>query len=256
MDMVPKVNFYLEHKYTDVIVNNPENIVDGPAMYVANHLAFDDSLAIAAMYANATGNPLRLGGKKEYFEGKGVKVLGIPMFGKTIQKFVIETQQLSVSRDGDRKGTAQLVKDVKHLFSIGESVLLHAEGTRSVDGRLNRFKYGAAAFAIKNSVPLAPVSVTYPKQSWLRKSVEVTFGEPLHPVDYGMEFRHFTLLPDGLVDAMAPRLMNQNERIAAVTEILEQRVAEMSGQERSGYYLDPYTKKLIIPEDLTKQLEK
>ncbi|MDB5180132.1 MAG: phospholipid/glycerol acyltransferase [Candidatus Saccharibacteria bacterium] len=247
MNMVPWVNTWLAMRHV-MRHQGMENIPDGPAMFVANHLAFDDSLAIAAVYANTQNKPLRLGAKAEYFQGKGVNNRGF--FGKTIQKFVVDTQQIPVFRDNDRKGSVQLAKDIKHRFAIGESVLLHAEGTRSLDGRLNRFKYGAAAFAIKNSVPLVPVSITYEEQRFSPRSIaEVTFGKPLTPVDYGMEFQHFRLLPDGLVDAVAPRMMNQTDRIVAVTNILERRIAEMSGQKRSGYYLDPHTKKLIIPDN-------
>lgn len=255
MDMVPWVNAYLKLRHK-LVVEGTEHIPEGPAMFVANHLAFDDSLAIAAVYANTQNKPLRLGGKKEYFDGDGITLKGpfgikIEKFlGKPIQKFVTDSRQIPISRESDRKGTIELKNEIKRRFAIGESILLHAEGTRSIDGRLNKFKYGAASFAIKNSVPIVPVSIMYEKQRFSPRSVaEITFGQPLMPVDYGMEFRHFPFLPNGLVDAATPYVMNQNQRIAKVTDILEQRVAEMSGQERSGYYLHPYTKQLIIPED-------
>ncbi|HEY8992259.1 MAG TPA: hypothetical protein VIM37_00230 [Candidatus Microsaccharimonas sp.] len=138
---------------------------------------------------------------------------------------------------------------MKRLFTSGESLLFHGEGTRSIDGRLNRLKPGAAAFAIKNSVPIEPTSITYEKMPFsLRTIALVQFGKPLMPIDYGMEFHHYPLIPDSLVDAVIPRIMSQKERVSKVTDILEEDIAEMSGQERSGYFLDPYTKKLIIPE--------
>jgi 1-acyl-sn-glycerol-3-phosphate acyltransferase len=246
MDMVPWVDRYL-HLRHKLVVEGTENIPEGPAMLVANHLAFDDSLAIASAYAHAMNRPLRLGAKSEYFEGKGVNNKGL--FGKTIQKFVIDTQQIPVYRDSDRNGTVQLNKHVKRLFARGESLLFHGEGTRSTDGRLNRLKPGAATFAIKNSVPIEPVSITYEKMQFsLRTIALVQFGKPLMPVDYGMEFHHYPLIPDRLIDAVVPRMMSQKERTAKVTDILEEDIARMSGQERSGYFLDPYTKKLIIPE--------
>lgn len=239
--MVPWVNRYLDVKYADVVEEGLDNIIEGPAMYVANHLAFDDSLAIAAVYANHTGKPLRLGAKSEYFEGLGINNKG--RFGRTIKKFVVNTQQIPVYRESNRRGAVDLAKDIKHRFTIGESVLLHAEGTRSPDGRLNKFKYGAASFAIKNSVPLVPVSISYEKRPLLRRDFAVVqFGDALTPQDYGMEFHHYPLLPNALVDAVAPRVMNQSQRVAIVTDILEARVAAMSGQERSGVFIDPYDK--------------
>jgi len=255
MDLVPRVNKYLDVRHVMLPPQGIENIPEGPAMFVANHLAFDDSLAIAAVYANTQNKPLRLGGKKEYFDGEGItlkgpfgiKIKGV--LGKQIQRFVIESRQIPIARTGDKKDIVELDKEIKHRFSIGESILLHAEGTRSQDGRLNKFKQGAAAFAIKNSVPLVPVSITYTPQRFSPRSIaEVKFGEPLMPTSYGMEFRHYPLLPDGLVDMAAPRIMNQSARAIEVTAIVERRVAELSGQKRSTFFLDPYTKKLIIPE--------
>ena len=140
-----------------------------------------------------------------------------------------------MSRDGDRKGSVQLGESIKSTFSLGESLLLHGEGTRSIDGRLNRLKRGAAVYAIKYSVPLVPVGITYPKEKWHRSDIEVSFGRPLALPQYGAEFSDVPLSPDGFA--------------SAVTNIAENSIAEMTGQERSGYHLDPYTKKLLIPEE-------
>lgn len=247
MDMVPYIMKYLKLRYK-LGVGGTENIPDGPAMFVANHLRVDDSLLVAAMYATETKKPLRLGAKNEYFEGLGINNKG--RFGKTIQKFVTNTQQIPVYREDHARGVVKLEKDIKHRFSMGESVLLHAEGTRSLSGKLNKFQIGAARFAIRNNVPLVPVSVTYDKQRISpRKFAYVRFGEPLLPQAYGMDLHHYALIPDGIVSAVEPRMMNQSKRIEAVTDIIEQRVAALSGQERSGYRLDPYTKQLIIPDD-------
>lgn len=250
MDMVPKVDRYLRLKYKDIDQVGLEYIQDGSAMYVANHLRFDDSLAIAAVYAKATGRPLRLGAKSEYFEGEGITKYHI--LGERTKRFVEDTGQLPVYREDNARGAVQLDRAIKERFERGESVLLHAEGTRSIDGRLNKLKSGAARFAIKNSVSIIPVAVTYGRKKpyHLRESLKVEFGEPLTPELYGMDFSHPSLLPGKFVDAIAPRLMNPKERAAKVTGILEARIAAMSGQERSGYFLNPYTKQLEVPDDM------
>jgi len=239
MRAVPFVAAYLKLKYPHIHTTGRENIPDGPAMFVANHLRFDDSLIVAAAYAHYMKRPIRLGAKSEYFEGLGINNKGL--LGKSIKRFVDSTQQIPVYRSDNMRGAVTLGKEIKHRFELGESILLHAEGTRSTDGRLNKFQHGAAGFAIKYSVPLVPVSITYPRKGiitvpWLQ------FGEPLTSPDYGMEFQHFPLLPDGIVDAVTPRIMNQKGRTAIVTDITEERVAAMSGQERSGILLDPYAK--------------
>jgi 1-acyl-sn-glycerol-3-phosphate acyltransferase len=247
MDMVPQINKYLKFRYAEVVTEGLENIVDGSAVYVANHLRLDDSFAIAAVYANHTGRPLRLGAKKEYFDGDGFT--RFHLFGKQVKKFVEDTQQLSVPRDRDSRGLVVLDKDVKRRMIIGESLLLHAEGTRSKDGRLNKFKKGAVQFATRNKVPVGPASVNYGRMPFsFRQYVKVQFGKVHTPPTYGMDFHHHLLIPNRLVDAVAPRIMNQAERIETLTDLLEEDVASMSKQQRSGYYLDPYTKTLIIPE--------
>lgn len=242
MDMVPYISRYLKLRYAAIRTSGLEDIPEGPAIFVANHLRFDDSLIMAATYAQYMERPLRLGAKSEYFEGGGINDKG--RLGGLVQKIVDTTQQIPVYREDNRKGAVTLAKAIKYRLDIGESVLLHAEGTRSGDGRLNKFRAGAAAFAIKYSVPLVPVAVTYDDRHFYQRTIaDLQFGEPLTPQDYGMEFRHYQLIPDGLVDAIVPRIMKQSERIAAVTDIAERRVAAMSGQERSGLLIDPYAKK-------------
>lgn len=239
MRTVPFITAYLKLKYPHIQIIGRENIPDGPAMFVANHLRFDDSLIIAAAYAHHTKRPLRLGAKSEYFEGLGINNKGF--LGKPIQRFVESTQQIPVDRSGTGRGLGRLSKDIKYRFGIGESILLHAEGSRSIDGLLNKFQIGAAAYAIKYSVPLISTSITYPKFGLLTIP-RLEFDEPLVPPYYGMEFPHFKLLPDGLIDAITPRIMKQSERATIVSDIAEQRVQKMSGQERSRVFIDPYEK--------------
>lgn len=239
MQAVPIITTYLKLKYPHIRTLGKEHIPEGPAMFVANHLRVDDSLIIAAAYAHYMKRPLRLGAKSEYFEGLGINNKGL--LGKPIKRFVDATQQIPVYRADSARGAVTLGKALKYRFDIGESVLLHGEGTRSPDGRLNKFQIGAAAFAIKYGVPLVPTSITYPRRGIITVPT-LEFGEPLTPQDYGMEFHHYQLLPDGLVDAVAPRVMKQSERAAMVSAIAEQRVAAMSGQEQSGLLIDPYDK--------------
>lgn len=241
MDVLPFISKYIKLKYA-LNISGLENIPEGPAMLVANHLRFDDSLIIAAAFANYVKQPLRLGAKSEYFEGGGINNKGL--LGKPIQRFVENTQQIPVYREDSFKGAATLAKAIKYRFSIGESVLLHAEGSRSPDGRLHKFKQGAAAFAIKYGVPIVPVGISYDdRRIFQRTFVDLQFDQALMPQDYGTEFRHYRHIPDGLVNAVAPRFMKQSERAAKATEVLEARIGRMTNQELSGEFINPYAKK-------------
>jgi 1-acyl-sn-glycerol-3-phosphate acyltransferase len=68
----------------------------------------------------------------------------------------------------------------------GASVLLYAEGTRTMDGRLQPFKRGAFALAVKSGVPVIPLTVNG-SYNILRKhsisirpgSVELVLSDPI-----------------------------------------------------------------------------
>lgn len=236
MQALPFISAYLKLKYPHIRTLGRENIPEGPAMFVANHIEVDDSLIIAATYAHYMKSPLRLGAKSEYFEGLGINNEG--RFGKTMKRFVESTQQIPVYRADNVRGAVSLGKDIKYRFGKGESVLLHAEGTRTDDGRMNKFQVGAAAFAIKYGVPLVPTSITYPKKG-IFTIPTVEFGVSLYQPDYGVEFTEL-FGTDGV--AMRPAI-KQSEFIKLVSEVAELRVSGMSGQDPSGILLDPYAKK-------------
>lgn len=88
---------------------------------------------------------------------------------------------------------------VRDVFAHGGSVLFFAEGTRSRDGALQRFKNGAFAVAVRENVPVQPLvldgterlmakgSIAFPKAG--EKRVRVRVLEPLAPsADDGRSF--------------------------------------------------------------------
>ena len=60
--------------------------------------------------------------------------------------------------DRTRTGIAELNK-VAALIGLGHSLLLFPEGTRSVDGRVGRFKRGIFLLAVEADLPIVPVSI-------------------------------------------------------------------------------------------------
>ena len=236
MALAPYILAAMRAKF-DIRVEGADNIPDEPAMFVANHLRFADSLIGAAVYTQRKHLPLRLGAKSGYFEGTGIDDNG--KYGFLMKQFVTRTGQIPVYREDVARGFAVLSNETKKAFDSGESVLLHAEGTRSLDGKLNKFKTGAASLAIKNMVPIVPMSFSYGEPTgniWKRTPVEVAFGEPLEPLDYGLEIKPVPHVPQHLVETITrtARTVRRSERIHHVTDVLEQRVSELSGQERSG----------------------
>jgi 1-acyl-sn-glycerol-3-phosphate acyltransferase len=54
---------------------------------------------------------------------------------------------------------AQSLEEAAERIRTGASVLLFAEGTRSLDGKLQQFKRGPFNLAIKSGVPVVPVTI-------------------------------------------------------------------------------------------------
>jgi 1-acyl-sn-glycerol-3-phosphate acyltransferase len=54
---------------------------------------------------------------------------------------------------------ASLFRQVRSLMTAGASLIVFPEGTRSVDGRLGRFKRGIFLMAIEAGLPIVPVAV-------------------------------------------------------------------------------------------------
>lgn len=78
----------------------------------------------------------------------------------------------------------------------GQSFLIYPEGTRSEDGRLQKFKKGAVVMAIKAGAPIVPVACSgahrlMRKRSFVLRSGEilVEFLAPVDPSSFSLETR-------------------------------------------------------------------
>lgn len=213
----PVAKFMMDRKYPR-IVEGQENIPDRPAIYAPNHLQFVDSFLAATSYTEATGAAMRFGAKREYFDGKGIDNHG--KLGRAMKWFVENTEAIPVDRDASNpRAFFALQEAVQERIEAGDSVALHPEGTRSLDGRLNRFRSGAARIALALEVPLVPVGIVYtPRIHGKRTDVQVLFGEALTPDEY-------TEPPY--------RDLPRAKKAAALSEEIESRVSALTGQERS-----------------------
>jgi 1-acyl-sn-glycerol-3-phosphate acyltransferase len=154
-----------------VIAANHETYVDG--MWIGAYLPhghFRHLACIAAKDLEETHGPL---GRLIVKVGRAVPIdrFGNPMRGLIIAKKKVDE---------------------------GNIMLIHAEGTRSVDGRLAEMQKGAAYIAIKSHVPLLPVFIDGGYEVFSRhmknphpfdehghkRKVVLHFGKPLNPDDY------------------------------------------------------------------------
>jgi len=86
-----------------------------------------------------------------------------------------------------RRGQLRAVKDSMEWLRQGVSVFAFPEGTRSRDGRLQRFKGGVFAMAVKTGVPVLPVTIVnafkpYPPNALLPIKLASDMEMHFHPM--------------------------------------------------------------------------
>jgi 1-acyl-sn-glycerol-3-phosphate acyltransferase len=162
-----------------VQVEGRENIPPGVCVFAANHTSNADAPAIVGAI------PRRLGifGRKSLFD---IPIVGLAF---RLAKFV------PVDR-GNRDAALASVRQAVAYIKSGSSFLVYPEGTRSPDGRMQRFKKGAFVMAIEAGVPIVPVACSGAHRIMKKNSlvihpgkVTVRFGKPIDVSDYNVEQR-------------------------------------------------------------------
>jgi len=138
-------------------------------VYVSNHASMFDIPAIIA----AIPDQIRIIYKKE------LEV--IPVFGWGLKW----GSYIGIDRGRGTKAMKSLEEAVQKIRN-GASVLLYAEGTRTMDGRLQPFKRGAFNLAVRAGVPVVPLTVNgsyrlLPKHSMHIRAgtIELVLGRPV-----------------------------------------------------------------------------
>ena len=111
-------------------------------VYVSNHASMFDIPAIIA----GIPDQIRIVYKKE------LEV--IPLFGWGLKW----GSYIGIDR-GRRTDAVRSLEEAAEKIRNGASVLLYAEGTRTLDGKLQPFKRGAFNLAVKAGVPVVPLIV-------------------------------------------------------------------------------------------------
>lgn len=127
-----------------VTVAGLENLPQGPAVYVSNHLGYFD-IPVLLGYLGDDTKPLVA--KKE--------IEKIPL----IRDWMKELRCVFIDRDNPRAAVAAL-NEAADWVKGGYSMVVFPEGTRSKTGKTAEFKAGAFKIAQKNKVPVVPVCIT------------------------------------------------------------------------------------------------
>jgi 1-acyl-sn-glycerol-3-phosphate acyltransferase len=141
-------------------------------VYVSNHASLLDIPAVIA----GIPDQIRIVYKKELEK--------IPVFGWGLKW----GSYIGIDR-GNRAEAMKSIEEAAEKIRHGASVLLFAEGTRTLDGKLQPFKRGAFNLAVKSGVPVVPLTINgsftiLPKRSISVNpgTVELVLDSPL-PVD-------------------------------------------------------------------------
>lgn len=151
--------------YNRLEVNGATNIPDAPVVVASNHASNIDPPLVGSIWPTQ----LRYLAKDSLFNA--------PLFGAAIRALGAVPV---VREDGQRAGA--VMKLLLDRLSVGESVLVFPEGSRSRDGKLQKLEGGVAFLSVKAGVPLVPVYISgshdvcgpgakFPRPSKLRVSI-------------------------------------------------------------------------------------
>lgn len=115
---------------------------DEAVVYVPNHTSFFDILVLSGFVPR----PFKYLSKSE--------ILDIPLVGQGMKL----AKHVFLKRN-DLQSTIECGETVKQRLLDGNSMVLFAEGTRSIDGKLKRFKKGAFQMAKEAGCRVVPVSI-------------------------------------------------------------------------------------------------
>jgi len=191
---VKGVMFFVRAVGVRVRVRGLERIPPGVCLFAANHTSSADAPAVVGAIPRRIAVLL----KESLFKW--------PIVGQAFWS----ARFIPVNRKEHESAVASVEKAAEALRS-GQSFLIYPEGTRSPDGRLQRFKKGAVVMAIRAGVPIVPAVCSGAHKIMEKHSlvihpgeIQVEFLEPIDASKYSLEERD--VLNERVHDAMAAAL--------------------------------------------------
>ena len=114
-----------------------------PYIFMANHLSFLDGPLLFWIIPQ----PIRVILKKEIFK--------IPLIGLAMKHVGF----VSVDRKGIKGGKQSIDRATEMIKQKGFSFLIFPEGTRSLDGNLQKFKRGGFFLSVNRQTPIVPMTI-------------------------------------------------------------------------------------------------
>lgn len=176
---VKGVMFFVRAAGVKVRVRGLERIPRGVCLFAANHTSSVDAPAVVGAIPKRIAVLL----KQSLFKW--------PIVGQAFSA----AHFIPVKRGAHDSAVASVEKATEALRG-GQSFLIYPEGTRSPDGRLQRFKKGAVVMAIKAGAPIVPMICTGAHKIMEKRSlvihpgeVQVEFLDPIDSSKYSLDER-------------------------------------------------------------------
>lgn len=151
---------------------------DGPYVIMLNHTSFAD------VFFSVQG-----------LKGKYTAILAsfnfkIPIWATMLRSF----KAIPVYRKNKSKAI-EAIKNAEYIIKdLGYHIVIFPEGTRTTDGKLQKFKKGGFHMALNTGVPILPITVKggfrfKPKNRWYIKPsiIDIRVGEPIDINQYSIE---------------------------------------------------------------------
>jgi 1-acyl-sn-glycerol-3-phosphate acyltransferase len=191
---VKGVMFFVTAVGVRVRVKGIERIPAGVCLFAANHTSSADAPAVVGAIPRRIAIIL----KESLFKW--------PIVGQAF----LSAHFIPVNRSAHDSAIASVEK-ASEALRAGQSFLIYPEGTRSPDGRLQRFKKGAVVMAINAGVPIVPMVCSGAHRVMEKRSlvihpgeIVVEFLEPIDSSKYSIEERD--LLNEKIREAMSAGL--------------------------------------------------
>jgi 1-acyl-sn-glycerol-3-phosphate acyltransferase len=121
-----------------------ERVPEGPVLFVSNHQAYADVIALFAAIEN----------KQTGFVAKEA-LAKVPFYGR----WMVRIRCLMLDR-GNARASAKLFQKGEEWLREGFSLMIYPEGTRSKSEHMGAFKKGSVRLATKTGVPIVPVTLS------------------------------------------------------------------------------------------------
>jgi 1-acyl-sn-glycerol-3-phosphate acyltransferase len=162
----------VRHADVDLTVEGLHHVPrDRACVYMSNH---QSNIDIPILYSLFPGT-LRMVAKAELFK--------VPLWGRAMK----EAGFVRVTRSGDRAEAMAAMEECGDAIKSGVNVWIAPEGTRSIDGKVAKFKKGGFILARDSGADIVPVAIDgsrdiLPKNTRVSQRgarVRVTFGAPV-----------------------------------------------------------------------------